>query len=464
MTAASAAGVASRRESGHIGSGPVPIVQPPALDAATLAVLLVGVNAVIPSAYAVAALGGVATPANLIGVVAFGWWFDTRLIGGLRAGGIHPVRGALKLFALAILASYVAAAARPLGGAEVTAADRGLIDMLTWVGIGLLAVDGIRDRRRLDIVLKAMVLGGAFAGGVAFLQFFAGFDPAAALKAPGLTLVRVITAIDTRSGYRRVAGTAVHPIEFGVVMAMTLPLALHFALHAPPGWRKTWHWGCTALIGLALPLSLSRTAILGLAVVGVMLLATWSWKRRLRALAVLAVAINGLQFVVPGLFGTLRSLFANLAIDPSVQGRTSDYSLAGDLIAANPLFGRGFRTFIPEEYILHTGQGGGTLILDNQYLGTLIETGIFGLVMLVGLLLAGVLCARGARRRSTDPSTRDLAQSLAATVMVGVLSFATFDGLSFPMATNVLFLAIGCSGVLWRRTLEPPVPDPPAPT
>jgi hypothetical protein len=428
-----------------------PVVRLPRWDGATLLVLLVALNVLVPSAYAISALGGVATPANLVGLVALVWWFDVRLVGGLAdAPGARPVRIALKLFAASVLLSYVAAAVRPLSGAEVTAADRGLLDMLTWVGIGLAAVDGIRDRRRLDTVLQAAVVAGAFVGLVGFLQFFTGFDPVRVLRAPGLSLFRVITSVDTRSSYRRVAGTAVHPIEFGVVMAATLPLAVHYALHARGLGRKVWRWTLAGLIGLALPLSLSRTAILGLAVVGLMLLSTWSWKRRVRALGVVLVLVNGLQFVVPGLFGTLRSLFTNLGGDPSIQGRTSDYSVAGSLIARNPIVGRGFRTFIPEKFILHSGKGGGTLILDNQYLGTLIETGVLGLLALLLVFAVPLLCARGARRRSTDPATRDLGQALAAAVTVGMLSFATFDGLSFPMATNLLFLLFGCCGALRR--------------
>jgi polysaccharide biosynthesis protein PslJ len=438
-----------------------PQVGLPRWDSSSLLVLLVALNVVIPSAYAISAMGGVATPANLLGMAALVWWFDARLVGGLGlASGPQPVRVAVKVFALAVMLSYVAAAARPMSGDEVTAADRGILDMLTWLGISLVAADGIRNRARLDVVLKAAVVGAAFVAAVGFVQFFTGADPVNLLRVPGLSLFRVITSLDTRSGYRRVAGTAVHPIEFGVVMAMALPVALHHAFFAAPGWRKLFYWGCAVLIGLGLPLSLSRTAILGLAVVWTVLFFTWPWKRRVLGFGVLVVMVNVMQFLVPGLFGTLRSLFLNLGNDPSISGRTSDYSLVGDLVARNPIVGRGFRTFIPEQFLLHTGEGGGTLILDNQYLGTAIEMGVVGLVALVSVFVVAVFCGRGARRRSDDPATRDLAQSLVAAVMVGMLSFATFDGLSFPMATNLLFLVVGCCGALRRLVIEESAPSP----
>jgi peptidoglycan/LPS O-acetylase OafA/YrhL len=79
---------------------------------------------------------------------------------------------------------------------------------------------------------------------------------------------------------------------------------------------------------------------------------------------------------------------------------------------------------------------------------------VFGLFTLLFLFVVVLACAHSIRRRSADPSTRDLAQSLAAAVMVAMLSFATFDGLSFPMATILLFLLAGCAGALRRLVLD----------
>ena len=47
----------------------------------------------------------------------------------------------------------------------------------------------------------------------------------------------------------------------------------------------------------------------------------------------------------------------------------ASYAIAGEFIGRAPIFGRGFSTFLPSYRIL-----------DNQYLGLLIETGIVGLV------------------------------------------------------------------------------------
>jgi O-antigen ligase len=259
-----------------------------------------------------------------------------------------------------------------------------------------------------------------------------------------------VAVVTERSDFRRVAATASHPIEFGVVLAMTLPLALHVAFNATT--RKWIWWGCVLMIAVASPMSLSRSAILGLFVAFIILFAGWPTSRRLGVLLVMPVFVVVLRFAVPGLVGTIKSLFTGLSSDPSIQGRTDDYKVVGQFISKSPWFGRGFGTFIPKDFFT----------LDNQYLGIIIECGYVGLAALIALFLTGFVTARGARVRLVDPEQRDLAQSLAASVMVAGLGYVTFDGLGFPMVTGLLFLLLGITGALWRisrrRPEEPPEP------
>jgi len=68
------------------------------------------------------------------------------------------------------------------------------------------------------------------------------------------------------------------------------------------------------------------------------------------------------------------------------------------------------------------------------------------------------MCARNARRLSTDPEIRDLGQTLAACVAVPTVAFATFDALSFAQAASLTFLIIGCVGAYWRLARAQPAP------
>ena len=182
-----------------------------------------------------------------------------------------------------------------------------------------------------------------------------------------------------------------------------------------------------------------RSAILGIITIGLVLLPTWSKQERRVAYVVTLISSVAMWALVPGLLGTLRSLFLQLGAgsDSSTTSRTGAFSAAGAFISEHPWFGRGFGTFLPQTY----------RFLDDQYLGTLIETGIVGFLVLLTVFATGWIAARSARRVSNDPEIRDLAQCLAASVAVAVVSFATFDALSYQIAAGLTFLLLGLH---WR--------------
>jgi O-antigen ligase len=153
-----------------------------------------------------------------------------------------------------------------------------------------------------------------------------------------------------------------------------------------------------------------------------------------------------MRLFIPGLIGTLLSLFSNLSGDPSIQHRQQDYARADVQIAVHPLLGRGFGTYLPQKY----GP------LDNQYLGTLVENGAFGLAALIIVLLAGVYAAIRVRMATKDPVIRDLGQTLIAAMSVIIVADATYDAFGFIMATGLCFLLIGLCGALWRHIKDNP--------
>jgi len=152
---------------------------------------------------------------------------------------------------------------------------------------------------------------------------------------------------------------------------------------------------------------------------------------------------------LPGFLGTITGLFTGIANDSSAQSRTGSYAIATEFIQRAPVFGRGFSTFLPSYWIL-----------DNQYLGLLIEMGIVGLAGMLLLLTSGAVAAVRSRRRSLEPDVRQIGQALAASVTCGAVSLALFDLLGFPMSAGILFLMLGLCGALWRlvRQRSPTAP------
>ncbi len=414
----------------------------------------------IPSQLVFKPLGSAGSPASLWGTGALVWWLVTTIRGSNPIRGLNGIRVGFGLLTVAVVASYAAGnlvgwyappsvrqltdefwTLLPVTVGEITekmisAADRGLLSFAGWLGILLITAEGLRCRADLELLTKWIVRFGAFVAMLGVVQYFTSFDIAGLFQIPGLTANSEFGEVASRSVLNRVSSTATHPIEFGVAMAALFPLALHYSLHARGDGRRLRSWIPTVLICAAIPMSVSRSAILVAAVAGLVLFLGWPRGWRVRALLVLPFAAVGMRLLAPGLLGTIGSLFANLNADPSISGRTDDYAVVLQLYAENPIFGRGLFTFVPRYY----------RILDNQLLMILIELGIVGLTAITIAVGAAFFGALGARWRTQDPLLRHLSLAIAASIIGLVVSYATFDAWGFPMTAGLSFLLFGMAG------------------
>jgi O-antigen ligase len=222
---------------------------------------------------------------------------------------------------------------------------------------------------------------------------------------------------------------------------MLLPLAIYLAMYDTDrtAWRR---WAPVGLIALAIPVSISRSAIISIGVALAVLVVLMPPRQRLVALCVAPVALAGVFMSAPGVIGTLTTLFRMGTSDGSVMSRVTDYPAVELLVLHAPWFGRGGGTYIPDNT--------NALFLDNQYLLTAIELGLVGVVVLAALFLVPVISALVARRHSRDPELRLLCAALAGAAMPAGVCSLTFDALSFPMFSNVYALVIGLIGACWR--------------
>ena len=405
---------------------------------------------VLPSGLVFGPLGAAGAPASVLAMVMFFWWFNARLAPGL---GVHrgpqPMRYAMYGFQVVVGLSYVAGMSRAITPEEISSSDRAILGLVAWSGILLVAADGLRSRKALTSLLRFLVGCGEFLGVLGLVQFFTGFNPVGAIVIPGLTVHRPYGELAERSDFPRVVGTASHPIEFGVVLTLILPLAMHYAWNGPASERRR-RWLGVLVIGAALPMTVARSAILGAAIVLLVLLFTLEPAQRRSILKWLPVFLVALRIMVPGLLGTIRSLFANVQNDPSTLDRTADYAAVSHYIAARPILGQGIGTYLPET----------NRTLDNAYLGWMIEVGVVGLLALLGLVVTGVVLCFRIRARTVDAEYRSLAGALAAALLAALVTYATFDGLGFAMCTGVMFLLLGATGALWRLTTPEAVTGP----
>lgn len=425
---------------------------PPTIPAVILPIVYVVLLLVIPTRLVFAPLGSVGTPANVWALLCFFVWL-CLWIGGHAEARAGSTRVSIGLLLLGVALSYVSGTSRgwyqpadihqrsdrlwqwvpqtQLNETLISASDRGLLAMVAWAGIALITAEGIRSWVDLDRLTMWVVRSGAIVAALGVVQYFTGRNVAALIQIPGLSNLADFNLF-SRSELVRVVSTAAHPIELGVVMAAILPLALHRSLHA----QKRSGWLPTALIGVVVLMSVSRSAIVVAGVAQLILLLGWPWRWRLRALLIAPVALLAGRLVLPGLLGTIRSLFTGLEADPSIQGRTADYDLVLRTFLERPFLGQGLFTWVPQYF----------RTIDNQILVLVLELGAIGLLLFVGTITTGFVSALLARRRILDEERRHLCLSLAASIAGISLSYVTFDALGFRQVAGLTFLFLGMVG------------------
>jgi O-antigen ligase len=415
----------------------------PRADAATwLGIYLVLLFA-IPSRLVVAPLGSAGAVSMIAGLGSMVVWVllwlasvDTPL------PRPQPLHVALGGFLVAVGISYALAMTHPISPDEISPADVALISVASWSGTLLIAHDWIRSRARLDALVWWTAVSGGLMALLGIVQFISRQLIVDLITIPGLTEISQPENIE-RNGLVRPAGTAIHPIEYGTLLSMLLPLALHVGFHhRHRGWVVRWL--PTVAIGLIIGLSSSRSAYVSAAVALVVCLFGWTRRQRVVVLGSLAAGLAVLAIALPRLIRAVTSLFVGADSDPSIESRTDSYSFAWSFIVQHPLFGRGLGTLLPKYRIF-----------DNQYLLLLVTVGVIGTIAFCALAVtAAVMLYRSHRRLPDEPST-DLAISLTAAIISGFTSLAFFDAFAFPMTMGALFLMLGMAGAFNRLSYSP---------
>lgn len=434
----------------------------PATSSILIPIVYAGLLLIIPSRLVVPQIGSPGTPANLFAILGLLVWLC------MTVGGLNPVRGltvtrvTLSLFIITVLVSFVSGnlagwtqpadihqtsdslwqsvTMQQLNVVLISAGDRGLLALAGWAGVMLMTSESPRRWADLEKIVAWVVGFGTMIAALGIYQYFTGANVASWFDIPGLSTLREQVTF-TRSDVNRVVVTAAHPIELGVVSAAIFPLALHRSLHAG---RKLLPWLQTVMILVVLLMSVSRSAIVVLAVAMVVLIAGWPTRWRFWALVITPVAAVVLRAALPGLLGTIRALFTNLENDPSIAGRTEDYAIVSRMVLEHPFFGQGLFTWVP--FYFRT--------IDNQALMFALELGLVGsaiFVIMVGSHLLGALLAR---TRTPDQRSRHLALTVVAATAGLLASYLTFDAISFRMAAGMTFLLLGMAGAVWDLTRE----------
>ena len=395
----------------------------------------------VPSSATISALGSLGRPAMLWGVVMLVWWVIAKL--QVRVADLHPVRHPVRFAYLALftiaLVSFAVAMWRGQPDDQVSPAFTALVRLLSWAGVLMITLDGIRTTSDLARIVRRIGLAAGLLAALGVAQFI---TKSSLLdlwgSVPGVTVPFV--DVSQRGGVSRVPGTAIHPLEYATVLNAALPLVIAAAVSHGLRWenRKGGSWGWwipVALITLSALIGVSRSAIIGFGVAALTMIPVLP--RRSRGVVVIGAVVIAAAAVVavPGLLTTTLNLFAGASNDPSTQSRTGGLARAPHFIEVSPVVGAGFGTFLPRYYIF-----------DNEWVLLTIELGLLGVLAFASVFGSAIWSGISARRRSTDPGVKLIGYALAASIVNIAVLFAFFDGLSFPQSGGMFFLVAGLCG------------------
>ena len=200
-----------------------------------------------------------------------------------------------------------------------------------------------------------------------------------------------------RAGGYRSYGSAQHPIALSVMLCMLIPLAIYLAKYGK--WprnelsRRILYGIVTGLLLCGVLSAVSRTAVVVLAIMFLVTLIFRPWLGVLMLAFGLPLVVLGF-LAVPKVFDTLLvsfldvdGLVASQQTSPGFRGagRLADLGPSLEQYVVRPFFGTGVGSRIV------VGEDQNAYILDNQILGSMLETGAVGVIGVAALTLVPLI-------------------------------------------------------------------------
>ncbi|HET9197652.1 MAG TPA: hypothetical protein VFN92_05270 [Solirubrobacterales bacterium] len=242
-------------------------------------------------------------------------------------------------------------------------------------------------------------------------------------------------------GRRSIIGPTIHPLAPAMMMACTMPFAL-ISLYDSKDLRRKVLWAAAAGIMFAAALATQRKTSIVAPIAATAVLVAY----RPRLLRQLIPGAIGVFFIAhlftPGALGGVGNqlLPQNMFGVASTVDRQSDYAAIEPDVINRPLLGRGYETYDQKKY----------RILDNQFLTTIIGTGVVGILSYISIFLAIFLIAhRVARNGKADREGPALA--IAAATVAMLVGSGLLDILALPQLPYLICFFAGFAAVLSRE-------------
>jgi polysaccharide biosynthesis protein PslJ len=385
----------------------------------------------------------------LIGCVLAAWLLALLVDPRTRFRGTGLEAPVLALF-LAIGCSLVVNTGRV--GAVSGTVVKGLTFFVSFFFVMYFVSGSVTRKRALDGLAMLLVIAGTAVALSAVVEWRTEYNVFNHLdQAVPLLDYSDLGSVSTpeRGDRPRAYASAQHSIALGAALVMIMPLAVYlFRRTGRSGWMAA-----AAVLTLGAMATGSRTAIVMLAATLVVFLVV---KRTatVRLLPLLLPLFLVIQIAMPGSLGTFKAVLfpkeglvaeEQAGMGESGSGRLADLGPGLEEWGRTPLFGQGFGTRLPS----NSDGRVNALILDNQWLGSLLELGALGFIALVWLF-ARASRRLGRRAREDDEPHGWLLAALCASITAFAVGMFTFDAFSFTQVTFLAFIALGMGAAALR--------------
>jgi hypothetical protein len=377
----------------------------------------------------------------IIAFIAVGWLTSLLIDWRVRLRRT-PIDAPLLCFFFVVLLSLIANPKR-VASVEPDVVKK-LMFFVSFFIVYYLIASVVRRQRDIDALVVVLAGGGALVAIAAMIESRSGYNVFSHLRSvlPFLHEQR-IPRPTVRGARLRAYASAQHPIALGAVLVMLVPLALYRA-HSL---RKRFWWVVTVVLVFGALSTVSRTAVVMLAILGLVYLLLRPEQTR-RFWPLLLPALVAVHIALPGTIGTMRaSLFPQGGLIHQQQnanvgsGRIATLGPALDSEwKPNPILGEGFATRVTHADDVVLVPNGP--ILDDQWLGILLETGVAGTAVLVWLIARFLRRAGTAGKRDMSPRGWLLTGITASTAAYAVGMFF-YDSFTFIQVTFLFFVLMG---------------------
>jgi putative inorganic carbon (HCO3(-)) transporter len=242
--------------------------------------------------------------------------------------------------------------------------------------------------------------------------------------------------------------------EYALALNMGIPILYWLAKDEAKRWIRLALYGMAAASALVVVATRSRSGLLGLIMVGLMIM-IFSKRKLLLALGLVAASFLLFLYGPQGALERYRTIPTATEEDASTIGRLQAWDAAIQMTKAHPVFGVGLRNFME---VFPRYSSAAPRVTHNAVFEMLSETGIPGCAIYLALIFSAIWRMYALRRRVVrEPDGTHLARYCLIIIIVLIVYLVPnmfINPQDFDLMYQLIGLSAGLAGVIERKLAE----------